>query len=216
MDAGEASSGTSGRTVAVLAIVVALIIASVAYVAAWLNAREYPFGRRPFATQDALMGVQRAMQAQRAATGTLPPTLRELVPTGDDNFSRGADGVPLDGWGHALEYTVHGDEFELWSWGRDGLAGGVGLDTDGYSDGRGWDQSLATLGQFASDLDDGRAANVAIICGLLGATLCYLSLTRYRMGPGLVGVITPLVVSLALTGVVTAALVFLHAIPSGH
>lgn len=40
------------------------------------------------------------------------------------------DSIAVDGWGRAIEYKVIDDKFTLSSLGRDGKAGGIGLDAD--------------------------------------------------------------------------------------
>lgn len=82
-------------------------------------------------TEQVLRSVKIGLVVFKNARGGYPDELRELLePT--DAFPKGfLDGsrLPADGWGRPLRYAPHGDTFELWSVGPDGVdQGGAGDD----------------------------------------------------------------------------------------
>ena len=87
-------------------------------------------------TRVTLSGVKVGIVVYKADRGTYPASLEDLVkPTADfpDGYI-GTEGVPLDGWGQELHYSLaeDGASFKLWS------SGPNGIDESGAGD----DQSL--------------------------------------------------------------------------
>ena len=81
-------------------------------------------------------GMKQALDLYRLDTGSYPPTgdgLAALIaaPGGVRGWNGpylDASGIPLDPWGNAYDYKSPGDhgDFDLASWGSDGVAGGDG------------------------------------------------------------------------------------------
>jgi general secretion pathway protein G len=86
-----------------------------------------------------LVGFEKALEQYRVDVGRLPTSeqgLNALV-TKPANVGKWDGpyldkGVPLDPWGHAFVYKSPGEhgDFDIVSLGRDGKAGGSGLDAD--------------------------------------------------------------------------------------
>ena len=85
-------------------------------------------------------GLGKALEAYRIDVGHLPTNEQGLSalqtqPTGEQNWAGPylQKEVPLDPWGNAYNYVVpgtHNNDYDLWSWGRDGKQGGTGEDAD--------------------------------------------------------------------------------------
>jgi general secretion pathway protein G len=86
-----------------------------------------------------IVGLEKALEQYRLDVGGFPTTEQGLAAL----ITRPADaarwdgaylskGLPLDPWGHPYQYKQPGEhgEFDLISLGRDGRAGGEGLDAD--------------------------------------------------------------------------------------
>ena len=86
-----------------------------------------------------IVGLEKALEQYRLDVGIFPTTEQGLAAL----ITRPADsarwdgpylskGLPLDPWGHPYQYKQPGEhgEFDLISLGRDGRAGGEGLDAD--------------------------------------------------------------------------------------
>lgn len=76
-----------------------------------------------------LANVQRALAEYQVDHGAYPESLDALAPY----FGSGV--VPRDYWRREFRYTVpgaHGD-YDLWTYGRDGVAGGIGEDQDTHA-----------------------------------------------------------------------------------
>lgn len=81
-------------------------------------------------------GMKQALDLYRLDTGSYPPTgdgLAALIaaPGGVRGWNGpylDASGIPLDPWGNVYDYKSPGDhgDFDLASWGSDGVAGGDG------------------------------------------------------------------------------------------
>jgi len=86
-----------------------------------------------------IVGFEKALEQYRLEVGNYPTTEQGLAalvakPANVNHWDGPYIGkaVPLDPWGHAYVYTSPGDhgEVDLSSLGRDGRAGGDGLDAD--------------------------------------------------------------------------------------
>jgi len=85
-------------------------------------------------------GLGKALEAYRIDVGHLPTNEQgmgalQAQPTGEQNWAGPylQKEVPLDPWGNAYNYVVpgtHNNDYDLWSWGRDGKQGGTGEDAD--------------------------------------------------------------------------------------
>jgi general secretion pathway protein G len=85
-------------------------------------------------------GLDKALEQYRIDVGHLPTNEQGLAalqvqPSGEQNWAGPylKKEVPLDPWGNAYNYVVpgtHNNDYDLWSWGRDGKQGGTGEDAD--------------------------------------------------------------------------------------
>lgn len=79
-------------------------------------------------TKSQMRNIEAAINAFRLENRRLPETLDELV--GEDGLLD-ADEVPRDAWDNDFLYEPQGSkEYELISWGADGVEGGEGEDED--------------------------------------------------------------------------------------
>ena len=79
-------------------------------------------------TKTQMRNIEAQIQAFRLEKRRLPETLDELV--GEDGFLD-TDEVPTDSWNHDFFYEPQGSrDYELISWGADGVEGGEGEDAD--------------------------------------------------------------------------------------
>jgi general secretion pathway protein G len=85
-------------------------------------------------------GLDKALEQYRIDVGHLPTNEQGLAalqaqPTGEQNWAGPylKKEVPIDPWGNPYNYAVpgaHNNDYDLWSWGRDGRQGGTGEDAD--------------------------------------------------------------------------------------
>jgi len=85
-------------------------------------------------------GLDKALEQYRIDVGHLPTNEQglgalQVQPSGEQNWAGPylKKDVPLDPWGNPYSYVVpgtHNNDYDLWSWGRDGKQGGTGEDAD--------------------------------------------------------------------------------------
>jgi hypothetical protein len=143
-------------------------------------------------------------------TGRLPATLAELEVVKDFDLLD-ANGQVVDPWRHPYQYRAEGDGYILCSFGRDGSAGGEGLDADVYPSSAGRRLPSPTLRQFTFSMPTEGIRTTCILAGVCVALAC-IAPSRRRRGVGyLVRVGATAVGALLIAGFLSA----LH-IPSGH
>ncbi len=170
------------RTVrkALLSLLIGACVFGTAYVAAWLGFRDLPqFSSHRMRTQISLRELHDAIEQYRTDTAVLPVTMGNLAVVEEQGLETDENGRVLDPWGHPFAYSQTDGGFEIWSFGRDGRAGGVGLDADLCADGRGSYDSLPTLRQFALEPNTGRIFGACLASGLLAAAM-YQVLSRWH------------------------------------
>ena len=84
--------------------------------------------------------LDKALEQYRIDVGHLPTNEQgmaalQVQPQGEQNWAGPylKKEVPLDPWGHPYNYVVpgtHNNDYDLWSWGKDGVQGGTGEDAD--------------------------------------------------------------------------------------
>ncbi len=118
-----------------LCVLTAIIIAGTAYICAWLTYRG-EFSRRYDLIYSRLMlkKLREAIEEHKEKTGSLPPILMNLDIVKDEAVFVDDTGFPIDMWCRPIHYEIKGDLYKLYSLGRDGKPGGVGLDADLYAD----------------------------------------------------------------------------------
>ncbi len=97
--------------------------------ASWIQSGTMQFSHlRDFRTLQYHFGsIERSLNDYHKTHGSWPPSLSDpsfQLPNGDDSYEL------KDPWNRLILYTVEGDGFRLSSFGRDGVPGGIGLDTD--------------------------------------------------------------------------------------
>jgi hypothetical protein len=122
-----------------------------------------------------------------------------------------------DGWERPFVYSVHDDGFELYSLGRNGRPGGIGLDADLYSDRRNDAAARLPFRQFFHDTPTGGNRVICLLIAVVAAVQ-YLSLQfsdrdRPTADPRQ-AIIMAMAVIVAAT--LLAILVTPFHIPSGH
>lgn len=162
------------------ALLSGLLVFVILEVAAWYHVRgRFKLCPHQFVSRFYVLGALRSqIEDYRKSHGTLPPTLTEIP---DVHTELNLPGMPLlDSWGNPVQYRPVGETYELFSYGRDGRPGGVGLDADLYADERNRDLARPTLGQYflTQDRDEVRWAGF-VGTGLLAAGLvvCFTLLT---------------------------------------
>ena len=110
----------------------ALCVFVITYVACWTQVGQASFmHREPYETTHYIfLSLDEALSQYAQQTGAFPTSLGDMAHTGSYALYFDESGELLDGWGHPLDYRKTVDGFEAASLGRDGLAGGVGLDAD--------------------------------------------------------------------------------------
>ncbi len=90
----------------------------------------------------------------------------------------------LDGWGGPFQYRVTGDSYELFSYGRDGLPGGSGLDADVYPGSYTWAEypTLEELPGFLTMFFAWSSAGMPILCALAGVAIFFALARPWRRG----------------------------------
>ena len=142
--------------------------------------------------------------------GRFPDSLKELA----------TDDFPADPWGLTYQYEKTKDGFRIFSLGKDGKAGGVGLDRDFDLDEQGSTRFEPTFAQFAFQ---GAGSNslflVALASSFCASMTCYLAggSAKYDF-PGVVGMIVGTGIIVVVAVVIATFLVafYMGALGSGH
>lgn len=184
--------------------------------AAWWNLRGemYVCGRQS-GTRLRMAFLAKDIQEYIEKTGSPPAELADL----DDRPPE----YLQDLWGRNLLYTRTNNSFELYSLGRDGKPGGIGLDGDLYSDRRNEANTLATFRQYFTETDLHEVNNrnflsAGAVAGILVAVSGFLESmnTRRHKQPmtrkQLIGNMTVITILVCVVGFF---LLPFH-IPSGH
>lgn len=95
----------------------------------WISSGTMQFSHlRDFRTlQYNFRSIERSLDDYHKTHGCWPPSLSDPsfeFPNGNDSYEL------KDSWNRTILYSVEGDGFRLSSFGRDGVPGGIGLDTD--------------------------------------------------------------------------------------
>ena len=186
------------------ASVVGLAIAGTAYLCAYYELRwHFDFDAR-FDSRK-LRRMDEEIQEHRRKTGHLPLNLAELK---EGPYRRNDSGQPMDRYNRLHHYRIEGDGYELFSFGRDGQLGGVGLDAEIYPNGP---NQPATLYQFSFDLPTEGPQQTCILAGVCAGLVCLLQ-TRQRGW----GIFFMRLGGTAVGAVLAAIAISVVHIPSGH
>ena len=207
----------------VLALLGGMAIFLVLCTSAWYNLRGEPnVCFRQSSTRRLERFIVTAIEEYKKEHNNIPKSLADVSNLPKTKGSHG--GIPADAWGRLFHYKSFPDgTYELYSFGRDGKSGGVGLDADLYHDGRNRDVSLATFRQFftvndAGEVDKGQFLVAAFVMGAcVGYTIFGASRKQSwskdspnRLGNGLA-----IFATVVLACVIGVLLMPFH-IPSGH
>jgi hypothetical protein len=215
-DAHDGRPTFASRLVA--AVLVAAVVASVAYYCAWRNYRKWEgFRGLQDMTERELDHVQERVELERAVTGKLPGALAEirdweLVAVHLDERKQ-----PVDVWWNAIQYETNGDRFVVYSFGRDGRPGGDGLDGDLYPRSSGRPRPVATLWQFTADPEARGIQTSCVLAGAFAGLVCLLPAhdrrhcTRPSWGRFLIRIAVT-----AVAAVVGALVISVLHLPTGH
>lgn len=164
------------------ALAVGVIVAGGAYLLAFRNLRSNlaSFQYKGVAAIHDLDVIEKAVEDYRKAAGRLPVGLAELTESVDQPSLNGDPIRAVDPWGHPYHYRVEGDRFVLDSHGRDGRAGGVGIDADVYPRSAGRRFEPATFRQFVFDLDSGMGRIACVLAGIFAGVVCFTSAGKFR------------------------------------
>ena len=184
-----------------------------------------------FWTRASLRSVNELIMDRIDRGGSPPQSLREIsAELRDINFPNSSlkivkNGIPVDGWGRPLLYSVHETSYTLQSYGRDGLPGGTGLDRDldsnadnpsNYSDPYLSNPPVPTLHQFVYELPSG---GMLWSCALSGMIAFVLSIYVIRSVPNSKAHALGFVIRIGVTVVITilfAIIIMQLHVPSGH
>ena len=193
---------------------VAAVVAGTALVCAWNNTRDARgFWEGQAYTLHHLEALRDVLDRHRQEVGRYPERLDELrwpPPEPGQPDRPVAPEELMDLWKQPYQYWVDGGGYTLFSLGRDGRPGGIGLDADLY--GPGMQDCRPTLRQFVFEAPSG---GILLTCGLAGGCTFLLGLQQGVGKP----VRWPSLVKFGLTAVacvVTAVVMSILHIPTGH
>jgi hypothetical protein len=194
-----------------LCILMFLIISLTAYLCAWQQYRGWRLFRQDqWHTQFQFKTIADDIENYKAVKKRLPATLAELHPA--SGWPDEHDDRPVDYWHRPFHYKVDGDHFELYSYGRDGKPGGLGLDADIYHNRPRTNEQRLTLWQFSNAWGVVGILFVCILAGSIAIPLFFSFRTRpVSARPSL-----RKVVATAVFSIVFAAVISVFYLPNGH
>jgi Type II secretion system (T2SS), protein G len=212
---GQASRAPKWKVL--MALVTACVISGTAYVCAWLTyADTGPFFVQQHSTRFHLGYLQLEVERYKKETGKLPATLSDLD-TLKDHVPMGENGKPpADSWRRPFQYQVTGDSYDLYSLGRDGQPGGVGLDADLYAGKSDRSAEDPTLWQFTVEPGTAGIQVTCIAAGILSFPICLIGAKNEPWnGTSVINALVRYGITAIFAVVAAVAISFLH-IPSGH
>lgn len=195
------------------ALVIGIVVFITSVLASWIHLREPGVGSMTQrSTQMMLTSLAGDLHEDHAEHGAWPESICEW----HEDWCH--EGNELgDGWQRPFVYSAHDDGFELYSLGRDGRPGGIGLDADLYSDHR---RDVAARLPFRQFFHDTPTGGNRVFCMLIAviAAVQYLSMTFSERDTASAnprqGIVLATLVIVSAT--VLAFLVTPFHIPSGH
>lgn len=203
-----------------IALLCGVVVFCVLNVAAWYNLRgEGNVCRRQMYTRAHLGFIEDAIPEYQKEHGSLPASLRDLSDLDKRGFELTVDGRPLDEWGHPIRYEVTEDICNVYSLGRDGQPGGVGLDAELYHDYRNQDAALPTFRQYflekdSAEVDRSGFTMAALMAGVGTVFIAMRSISDFS-GSRLVPLLTYAGVIVVMACLIGTLLLPIH-IPTGH
>jgi hypothetical protein len=215
-----ASRGNPGRWIPrlLICLATAAIISVTAYLCAWLSARNiYSRTEEHARTRKDLDLLRKDVERHKEATGAWPARLTDLSAVKEKRVRVDEAGEPVDGWGRPLVYRIQPGGYQLFSFGADGMPGGVGKYADLFAGQADTWPERPTLAQFTALREAVPAQLACLLAGAVAFPLCLLE-ARGRRGerPSL----GRFLLANAVTAVfaILAALMIggLHTMPGGH
>jgi general secretion pathway protein G len=162
----------SGRLTArlLLSLATAVLVFVTAYFCAW-KMYYLRHGLEYQTTRSFLDLLSSEVEEYRQSHGKLPDRLEDLEVVKDQEFPKNEAGQAMDYWRNPFQYEVQDDKYEIYSYGRDGKPGGIGLDADLFAGGR---LPFPTLLQFATLPDAFGTFMLCLLSGLVAFPICLL------------------------------------------
>ena len=166
-----------------MALVCGLVVYAILNITAWRQLGGHVnVCRRQGFTQRWLWIVGNQIQAFAKERGRLPEKLEDLPDLA--SISNTDDGPLQDESGSPIQYLVDGDSFQLFSYGRDRMPGGIGLDADLHHDRSTLNLAHPTLRQFfterdSREVDRGGFHFAGLIAGAMVAFIAFNSINDF-------------------------------------
>ncbi len=170
----------SGRLTArlLLSLATAVLVFVTTYYCAW-KMYYLRHGTEQYRTRRDLNRLGNEIEEYRQIRGKLPEKLQDLEIVDEGVFPKNEAGQAIDIWNNPYQYEVKDGNYQLFSFGRDGKPGGVGLDADQYAG-----QTrlpFPTLAQFTALPDTFGTFVTCLLTGLIVFPIC---LFQGREKPG--------------------------------
>ena len=214
---------SSWPTRVALCVLTAIFIAGTAYICAWLTYRgEFSQRNDLIITRLMLRKLGVAIEEHKEKTGSLPLILMDLDIVKDEAVIMGDTGLPVDRWRRPIHYEIKGGLYKLYSLGRDGKPGGVGLDADLFADNDDPDVdkenlklASVSIWEFSCDRRAVGIRQVCLIAGLFAFPIWLLPMKKKTAKQlNLLGTLMIHIPTLVFAIVVAVAISALHV--SGH
>ena len=161
-------------------MVIFFIVSMGSFLASYFRLRyEVGFNWEGWLSSVELNQFQKHIEQYRVETHRCPESLEQLMKT-EDWLKRNEAGFILDHWGRRYHYETDGTNFELFSFGRDGQFGGVGLNADTYPDSAGHARQPPTLRQYYSICKTNDIYWLCVFAGLFAIFLIALTRAAYQ------------------------------------
>ena len=188
MKTGDRALTLARRLLICTAVGVAMAVMT--YLSAWQSMRDAPGYRWPHQyTLEDLRRLAAALDEDYKQKGSYPATLADLKSAHPDDVHLDDSGEVVDRWDRPYQYRAEGNNYTLFSLGRDGKPGGVGLDEDldvrdsiPQKDGHFQlpDVGVPTLRQFTFECGTGGVRLVSALAGVFAFVACLVSLRMPR------------------------------------
>jgi general secretion pathway protein G len=196
-----------------LALVIGVVVFVTSVLASWIHMREPGVGSlHQRQTRIMVASLTGQLHEYHAEHGEWPESICEL----HEDWCH--EGHELgDAWERPFVYSVHDDGVELYSLGRDGRPGGIGLDADLYGDRRNDEAARLPFRQFFHETETRGNRGPCMMIALIAAVQ-YLSLQIYERPAASAGRRQGILLALGvIVGATIVALLVTPAhIPSGH
>jgi hypothetical protein len=197
-----------------VAAAVGAVVTGTSYFCAYLTLRNgWMYGAGGDYVRRELDELEKLVEKYRQTTGRLPAGLADLGDVKSESPFRLDDtGRIVDRWKNPYQSRVEGEMFTLYSFGRDGLPGGAGLDADIYPTSAGRRLEPPTIGQFTFDMGTKQVQYTCLLAGIFAGLVCLFPTWRHRSR----GAFWVRMVATAVGAFLTAVVICFLFIGSGH